>query len=106
MSTMSSSLIAEIKQRLSRSRATISISIRAISSRRSRLRTELGDLAFPIAFDLAKRIKAATGEKNPRDLATKLAEGLTAMPASLGRGRRRGLPGACISRAKSCATYK
>jgi arginyl-tRNA synthetase len=44
-------------------------------------KTELGDLAFPIAFDLAKRIKASTGEKkNPRELATKLAEGLKAMP--------------------------
>src|SRR5262249_6019162 len=44
-------------------------------------KTELGDLAFPIAFDLAKRIKSATGEKkNPRELATRLAEGLTAMP--------------------------
>ncbi|MBD0326834.1 MAG: hypothetical protein ICV68_10395, partial [Pyrinomonadaceae bacterium] len=30
-------------------------------------RTELGDLAFPVAFELAKRIKQATGEKrNPR----------------------------------------
>jgi arginyl-tRNA synthetase len=28
-------------------------------------RTELGDLAFPVAFELAKRIKAATGEKQP-----------------------------------------
>ena len=27
-------------------------------------RTELGDLAFPVAFELAKRIKAATGERN------------------------------------------
>jgi arginyl-tRNA synthetase len=44
-------------------------------------KTELGDLAFPLAFDLAKRIKAATGEKkNPRELATKLAEGLQAFP--------------------------
>jgi arginyl-tRNA synthetase len=44
-------------------------------------KTELGDLAFPLAFDLARRIKAATGEKkNPRELATKLAEGLAAMP--------------------------
>jgi arginyl-tRNA synthetase len=43
-------------------------------------RTELGDLAFPLAFDLAKRLKAATGEKrNPRELATKLAEGLRAV---------------------------
>ena len=38
-------------------------------------KTELGDLAFPLAFDLAKRIKAATGEKkNPREIATTLAE--------------------------------
>jgi arginyl-tRNA synthetase len=40
-------------------------------------KTELGDLAFPLAFDLAKRIKAATGEKkNPREIATTLAESL------------------------------
>ena len=40
-------------------------------------KTELGDLAFPLAFDLAKRIKATTGEKkNPREIATKLADGL------------------------------
>src|SRR6185369_4129709 len=38
-------------------------------------RTELGDLAFPVAFELAKRRKAATGEKqNPREIATRLAE--------------------------------
>jgi arginyl-tRNA synthetase len=38
-------------------------------------RTELGDLAFPVAFELAKRLKAATGQKqNPRDLATRLAD--------------------------------
>ncbi|MCI0665667.1 MAG: arginine--tRNA ligase [Acidobacteria bacterium] len=44
-------------------------------------KTELGDLAFPIAFELAKRIKAATGEKkNPRELANNLAEGLKAIP--------------------------
>ncbi len=44
-------------------------------------RTELGDLAFPVSFDLAKRIKAATGEKkNPRELATRLAQGLAAVP--------------------------
>ncbi len=28
-------------------------------------RTELGDLAFPVAFELAKRIKQMTGEKRP-----------------------------------------
>ncbi|HZS06771.1 MAG TPA: arginine--tRNA ligase [Blastocatellia bacterium] len=44
-------------------------------------RTELGDLAFPVAFELAKRIKAATGEKkNPREIAAKLAEGLSSIP--------------------------
>ena len=38
-------------------------------------RTELGDLAFPVAFELAKRLKAATGQKrNPREIASSLAE--------------------------------
>ncbi|HEX8891634.1 MAG TPA: arginine--tRNA ligase [Pyrinomonadaceae bacterium] len=37
-------------------------------------RTELGDLAFPVAFELAKRIKQATGEKRPpRAIADQLA---------------------------------
>jgi arginyl-tRNA synthetase len=36
-------------------------------------KTELGDLAFPIAFELAKLIKQATGEKqNPRAIAERL----------------------------------
>jgi arginyl-tRNA synthetase len=36
-------------------------------------RTELGDLAFPVAFELAKRIKQATGEKRqPRIIAEEL----------------------------------
>jgi arginyl-tRNA synthetase len=36
-------------------------------------RTELGDLAFPVAFELAKRIKQATDEKrNPRAIAEEL----------------------------------
>ena len=40
-------------------------------------RTELGDLAFPVAFELAKRLKAATGQKqNPRDIANRLADNL------------------------------
>ena len=35
--------------------------------------TALGDLAFPVAFELAKRIKEATGEKrNPREIAEAL----------------------------------
>lgn len=36
-------------------------------------KTELGDVAFPIAFELAKQIKHSTGEKkNPRDIAETL----------------------------------
>src|ERR1044072_9273541 len=36
-------------------------------------RPELGDLAFPVSFELAKLIKQATGEKqNPRVIAEKL----------------------------------
>lgn len=38
---------------------------------------DLGDLAFPVAFELAKRIKQATGEKrNPREIAQAIADGL------------------------------
>jgi arginyl-tRNA synthetase len=40
-------------------------------------KTELGDLAFPAAFELAKRIKQATGEKqNPRAIAEALKSAL------------------------------
>ena len=40
-------------------------------------RTELGDLAFPVSFELAKRLKATTGQKqNPRDIAGRLADEL------------------------------
>ncbi len=40
-------------------------------------KTELGDIAFPIAFDLAKRIKQATGEKrNPREIAETMKDDL------------------------------
>src|SRR3569832_1373568 len=36
-------------------------------------RPDLGDLAFPVSFELAKLIKQATGEKqNPRAIAEKL----------------------------------
>src|SRR5436853_2514550 len=42
-------------------------------------RTELGDLAFPVAFELAKRLKQATGEKRPpRAIAEQLATVLQA----------------------------
>jgi len=45
-------------------------------------RTELGDLAFPVAFELAKRLKAATGQKqNPRDIATRLADEMSSTEA-------------------------
>jgi arginyl-tRNA synthetase len=40
-------------------------------------KTELGDIAFPVAFELAKRIKQATGEKrNPREIAELLKKAL------------------------------
>jgi arginyl-tRNA synthetase len=40
-------------------------------------KTELGDLAFPVAFELAKRIKQANGEKqNPRNIAETLKSAL------------------------------
>lgn len=43
-------------------------------------RTELGDFAFPIAFELAKRIKQVTGEKqNPRAIAEDLRQDLEAV---------------------------
>ncbi len=40
-------------------------------------KTELGDIAFPVAFELAKQIKQATGEKkNPREIAETLRSAL------------------------------
>ena len=43
-------------------------------------RTELGDLAFPVAFELAKRIKQQTGEKRPpRAIAEELRQELEAV---------------------------
>jgi len=44
-------------------------------------RTELGDLAFPIAFELAKHLKASTGEKRPpRGIAEQLKIALESLP--------------------------
>ena len=41
-------------------------------------KTEMGDLAFPAAFELAKKIKQATGEKqNPRAIAESLSGALS-----------------------------
>lgn len=43
-------------------------------------KTELGDIAFPVAFELAKQIKQATGEKkNPREIAETLKSALEAV---------------------------
>src|SRR5213593_3951216 len=43
-------------------------------------RTDLGDLAFPIAFELAKQIKQKTGEKRaPRAIAEALKSKLEAI---------------------------
>ncbi|MBP7415952.1 MAG: arginine--tRNA ligase [Pyrinomonadaceae bacterium] len=40
-------------------------------------KTELGDVAFPVAFELVKQIKQATGEKrNPREIAETLRSAL------------------------------
>lgn len=45
-------------------------------------KTELGDIAFPVAFELAKGIKQATGEKrNPREIAEKLKTALESEPS-------------------------
>jgi arginyl-tRNA synthetase len=44
-------------------------------------RPELGDMAFPVSFELAKLIKQTTGEKvAPRTIAEKLKERLEALP--------------------------
>jgi arginyl-tRNA synthetase len=44
-------------------------------------RTELGDLAFPAAFELTRRVKQATGEKrNPRSVAEELKQALESQP--------------------------
>ena len=78
---MSSSLGVEIKQHLlAFIRESFAVELDDIAVEVPP-KTELGDLAFPIAFELAKRLKAAKGEKkNPRELAMKLAEGLQSLP--------------------------
>lgn len=78
---MASSLTNEIKQTLiALVRDNLSVELDDVVSEIPP-KTELGDLAFPLAFDLAKRIKAATGEKkNPREIATTLAESLKTIP--------------------------
>ena len=78
---MASSLTIEIKQQvLALVRDNFALELDDVVSEIPP-KTELGDLAFPLAFDLAKRIKAATGEKkNPREIATRLADGLKTVP--------------------------
>ena len=45
-------------------------------------KTELGDIAFPMAFELAKRIKQATGEKrNPLEIAERLKTAIESDPS-------------------------
>ena len=52
---------------------------------------EFGDLAFPVGFELAKKIKHATGEKkNPRELAEKLRSALESVRVRRPRRHRRG----------------
>jgi arginyl-tRNA synthetase len=44
-------------------------------------RTELGDLAFPVAFELAKKLKQKTGEKRaPRPIADQLKAAIESLP--------------------------
>ena len=56
-------------------------------------KTELGDLAFPVAFELAKQYKQQTGEKkNPREIAEILKANLEKEKFRRARrSRRRGL---------------
>jgi len=74
---MATSLAEEIKEqlvRLVREQFDVELGEVVVETPPQR---EMGDLAFPLAFELAKRLKAATGEKqNPRELAGKLAAGL------------------------------
>ncbi len=67
----------KIKERLRQAaRAAFSIDVDQIASEVPP-RTELGDLAFPIAFELAKQIKKQTGEKRaPRVIAEALKTSL------------------------------
>ena len=70
---MSETLVDIIKDKLRQSiKETFDLDVAAVTAEIPP-RTELGDLAFPVCFELAKQIKAATGQKtNPRQLAEKL----------------------------------
>ena len=82
---MATSLANEIKHHLIRLvREQLNLELEEIAVEIPPQR-EMGDLAFPLAFDLAKRIKAATGEKrNPRELAGVWPRGWRALPESRG----------------------
>jgi len=68
-----SDLQQKLKERLrSAARATFGVELQQVNAE-DPPRPELGDLAFPISFELAKLIKQATGEKHaPRAIAEKL----------------------------------
>ena len=63
----------KLKQRIrSAARETFGVDLPQVNAE-TPPRAELGDLAFPVSFELAKLIKQATGEKqNPRAIAEKL----------------------------------
>ena len=63
----------KLKQRIrSAARETFGVELPQVNAE-TPPRAELGDLAFPVSFELAKLIKQATGEKqNPRAIAEKL----------------------------------
>ena len=66
-----------LKERIrSTSRAAFDIDLDYVPSE-TPPKTELGDAAFPVAFELAKKIKQSTGEKrNPREIAETLKASL------------------------------
>ncbi|HET6978589.1 MAG TPA: arginine--tRNA ligase [Pyrinomonadaceae bacterium] len=69
--------LTELQQKLrerirSAARETFGVELQQVNAEMPP-RAELGDLAFPVSFELAKLIKQATGEKqNPRNIAEKL----------------------------------
>ncbi|HJT30301.1 MAG TPA: arginine--tRNA ligase [Pyrinomonadaceae bacterium] len=69
--------LSELQQKLkdrirSAARETFGVEVQQLAAE-APPRPELGDLAFPVSFELAKLIKQATGEKqNPRVIAEKL----------------------------------
>ena len=69
--------LTELQQKLrerirAAARETFSVELQQVNAE-TPPRAELGDLAFPVSFELAKLVKQATGEKqNPRAIAEKL----------------------------------